>query len=63
MKRIRIQLNFYYFQVPEVLQKFMPEKYKTEIPFVKPAPIEVEAGSKKAKKQKEGQAKKLGDGA
>lgn len=41
----------------------MPEKYKLEIPFVKPAPIEVEAASKKAKKQKDGQAKKQGDGA
>jgi hypothetical protein len=36
----------------------MPEKYKTEIPFVKAAPIELEATSKKAKKQKDGQAKK-----
>lgn len=46
-----------------MLQKYMPEKYKTEIPFVKPAPIELEAASKKAKKQKEGMAKKQGDGA
>jgi seryl-tRNA synthetase len=37
--------------VPEVLQKYMPEKYKTEIPFVKPAPIEVEAALKKGKKK------------
>ena len=39
------------FQVPEVLQKYMPEKYKIEIPFVKPAPIEEEE-KKKAKKGK-----------
>jgi seryl-tRNA synthetase len=50
-------------KVPEVLQKYMPEKYKTEIPFVKPAPIEVEAASKKAKKQKDGQQKKQEEGA
>jgi hypothetical protein len=28
----------------------MPEKFRTEIPFVKPAPIEVEAAMKKNKK-------------
>lgn len=39
-------------KVPECLQKYMPEKYKTEIPFVKPAPIDVEAATKKAKKEK-----------
>lgn len=50
-------------KVPEVLQKYMPEKYKIEIPFVKPAPIEVEAASKKAKKQKDGQQKKQEEGA
>lgn len=43
--------------VPEVLKPYMPEKFKTEIPFVKPAPIDVEASSKKAKKHKEGMAK------
>jgi seryl-tRNA synthetase len=37
----------------------MPEKYKTEIPFVKPAPIDLEVASK-VKKQKAGQ-KKAGD--
>ncbi|CAO1347412.1 unnamed protein product [Diamesa hyperborea] len=47
-------------KVPEVLQKFMPEKYKIEIPFVKPAPIDQEALSKKAKKQKDGMTKKAG---
>lgn len=40
-------------QVPECLQKYMPDGYKTEIPFVKPAPIDVEAATKKAKKQKD----------
>jgi hypothetical protein len=29
----------------------MPAKYKIEIPFVKPAPIEVEAALKKNKKK------------
>lgn len=38
-------------KVPEVLQKYMPEKYKIEIPFVKPAPIDEEE-KKKAKKGK-----------
>jgi seryl-tRNA synthetase len=49
-------------KVPEVLQKYMPEKYKIEIPFVKPAPIEQEE-KKKSKKQKEGMKKAMGDGA
>lgn len=41
----------------------MPEKYKIEIPFVKPAPIEQDE-KKKAKKQKEGMKKvQEGDGA
>lgn len=44
-------------KVPEVLRKFMPDEYHDEIPFVKPAPIEAEATSKKAKKQKDGQNK------
>lgn len=44
-------------KVPEVLKKYMPAKYQDEIPFVKPAPIEVEASSKKAKKHKEGMEK------
>lgn len=43
-------------KVPEVLQKYMPDEYKTEIKFVKPAPIDEEAAAaaKKAagKKQK-----------
>ncbi|CAD7080039.1 unnamed protein product [Hermetia illucens] len=38
-------------KVPEVLKMYMPEKYRDEIPFVKPAPIEVEANTKKTKKQ------------
>uniref|UniRef100_U5EUR8 serine--tRNA ligase n=1 Tax=Corethrella appendiculata TaxID=1370023 RepID=U5EUR8_9DIPT len=40
-------------KVPEVLKKYMPQKYQDEIPFVKPAPIEIEAVGKKSKKQKE----------
>lgn len=44
-------------KVPEVLRKYMPEAYQDEIPFVKPPPIEIEAASKKSKKQKDGQAK------
>lgn len=40
----------------------MPEKYKIEIPFVKPAPIEQDE-KKKSKKQKEGMKKAQGDGA
>lgn len=44
-------------KVPEVLKKYMPQKYQDEIPFVKPAPIEVEAASKKVKKHKEAMAK------
>jgi len=40
-------------KVPEALKMYMPEKYKEEIPFVAPAPID-EAESKKSKKQKEG---------
>lgn len=36
--------------VPEVLRKYMPEEYQVEIPFVKPAPIDVETAGKKAKK-------------
>lgn len=39
-----------FLKVPEVLKKYMPEKFKDEIPFVKPPPIEVEAAKKAAKK-------------
>lgn len=38
--------------VPEVLRKYMPDDYATEIPFVKPAPIDTEAAAKKGKKPK-----------
>ncbi|KAL9707934.1 hypothetical protein quinque_011452 [Culex quinquefasciatus] len=41
-------------KVPEPLKKFMPEKYRDEIPFVKPAPIELEAAAAAAKKDKKG---------
>ncbi|KAF1560863.1 UNVERIFIED_CONTAM: putative serine--tRNA ligase, cytoplasmic, partial [Eudyptes robustus] len=37
-------------RIPDVLKDFMPEPYKNKIPFVKEAPIEVEA--KKAQKKK-----------
>ncbi|KAF4522637.1 hypothetical protein B566_EDAN011036 [Ephemera danica] len=37
-------------RVPEVLKPFMPEAFRDEIPFVKPAPIE-ETETKKGKKQ------------
>lgn len=50
-------------RVPEVLRKYMPEQWAEEIPFVKPAPIETEAASKKAKKQKDGQAAAKGPAA
>ena len=36
--------------VPEALKMYMPAKYKEEIPFVAPAPID-EAEAKKAKKK------------
>lgn len=39
-------------RVPDVLKKYMPQKYQEEIPFVKPAPIEVEAAAAAAKKNK-----------
>lgn len=39
-------------KVPEVLKKYMPTKYQDEIPFVKPAPIDVEAAAAAAKKNK-----------
>lgn len=45
-------------KVPEILKPYMPEQYQNEIPFVKPAPIDMEEGSKKSKKHKEGMAKK-----
>lgn len=44
-------------KVPEILKKYMPPQYKEEIPFVKPAPIDVKE-TKKQKKQKEGMKKK-----
>ena len=47
--------------VPDSLREFMPNEYKEIIPFVKPAPIDVEQSSKKVKKQKNGMTKK-GDG-
>lgn len=42
-------------KVPEILKPWMPEQYQELIPFVKPAPIDLEAAAaaKKGKKQKE----------
>lgn len=45
-------------KVPDALKNFMPEEYRNEIPFVKPAPIDTEAASKKAK---DGKKKGSGD--
>lgn len=39
-------------KVPEVLKPYMPAAFKDEIPFVKPAPIDVEAAAATAKKGK-----------
>lgn len=39
-------------KVPEILKPFMPEVYQNEIPFVKPAPIDLEEAAKKNKKEK-----------
>lgn len=36
--------------IPQALKEFMPEQYRDEIPFVKPAPIDVEREQKKKKK-------------
>lgn len=43
-------------KVPKVLADYMPSKYESEIPFVKPAPID-EIETKKQKKQKENVSK------
>lgn len=39
-------------KVPQILKTYMPTKYQDEIPFVKPAPIDVEAAAVAAKKNK-----------
>ncbi|XP_037818984.1 serine--tRNA ligase, cytoplasmic [Lucilia sericata] len=44
-------------KVPEPLKKYMPEKFRDEIPFVKPAPIDVEAATA-ANAKKPGKGKK-----
>jgi len=41
-------------KIPDALKDFMPEEYKTEIPFVKPAPIDLEKEAKKKQKKKDG---------
>ena len=38
--------------IPQALKDFMPEQYKDEIPFVKPAPIDLEKEQKKKQKKK-----------
>ncbi|PSN55403.1 Serine--tRNA ligase [Blattella germanica] len=43
-------------KIPDVLKPYLPDEYKEEIPFVKPAPID-EAETKKQKKQKGGMKK------
>ncbi|KMQ87899.1 seryl-trna cytoplasmic [Lasius niger] len=43
-------------RVPKVLAEYMPSKYESEIPFIKPAPID-EIETKKQKKQKENVSK------
>ncbi|KAK5648426.1 hypothetical protein RI129_003318 [Pyrocoelia pectoralis] len=40
--------------IPNALKEFMPEQYKNEIPFVKPAPIDLEKEQKKKQKKKGG---------
>lgn len=39
-------------RVPDKLKLYMPAKYQEEIPFVKPAPIDLEAAAAAAKKNK-----------
>lgn len=41
----------------------MPEKYQDEIPFVKPAPIDLEAAAKNKKTKSKPENKNLGDAA
>lgn len=41
-------------KIPSILKTYMPDEFKEEIPFVKPAPIDMEKDAKKTKKQKEG---------
>lgn len=38
-------------KVPNAIRDFMPDEYKDEIPFVKPAPIDLEQTAKKSKKK------------
>lgn len=48
-------------KIPEVLQKYMPQRYREMLPFVKPAPIDEEAKPKK-KKNKGGKGDDVADG-
>ncbi|CAH1996564.1 unnamed protein product [Acanthoscelides obtectus] len=42
-------------KVPEALKLFMPEEYQHEIPFVKPAPIDLEKGKKNKQEKGKGE--------
>lgn len=48
-------------KIPSILSPFMPDEFKEEIAFVKPAPIDLEKDSKKAKKQRDGMKKGGGE--
>lgn len=39
-------------KVPDALKQFLPAEYQDEIPFVKPAPIDVEKDAKKKREKK-----------
>ncbi|KAK4884353.1 hypothetical protein RN001_000624 [Aquatica leii] len=41
-------------KIPTALKEFMPEPYQNEIPFVKPAPIDLEKEAKKKQQKKKG---------
>lgn len=47
-------------RVPEVLRKYMPDEWQEEIPFVKPAPIDVEQAAAAAAAATNGAGKKGG---
>jgi len=48
--------------VPEVLRQWMPAKYKEKLPFVKPAPIDLEESVKQKKQQAKSGGKTAGGG-
>ncbi|KAF5275194.1 hypothetical protein FQR65_LT04226 [Abscondita terminalis] len=45
-------------KIPNALKDFMPEIYQNEIPFVKPAPIDIEREAKKKQQKKKGEGEK-----